>query len=619
VLEWLQRLTTDVTSIILTPAPRGTSRTLRPGTAALVAVIGTAVCTLAVLEAVVDAPRTRRLDRALVEALVVGVPILVGLYAARSPHQLRFGLMLVATGGLWSLTALGESDVSLPYSIGRVAAWLVFPVLAYLILAFPDGRIARRLDHVLFAAVTAIVAVLFAGSALFVEQYPQHTPWATCTARCPANAFLVLDHEPAVMSQVVQPVREGLAVLVFLGVTWSLVARLRRAGFVQRRSTAPVTVMGVISALVLIAYFPVRAGAPDSAAVETLGNVWALCIPGIAAAFLVGLMRRRLMVAGVLSRLGVDLGRDLTSRELCPTLAAALRDPTLAVLLPDAAPGRWIDGDGHQTSLAAAAASGRAVTRIDEDGRPVAAIVHDPALAGDDELLDAVGSMVGLALRHDRLHQQVDRSRSQLEESRKRIARIADTERARIERDLHDGAQQHLVMLRIKLSLAEELVRLDPVEGAAAVRELGHEVDQAVDEIRSLAQGVYPPVLSDRGLGDALRSAIIESPIPVQLSTRGITRHPPEIETAVYFTCVEAFQNALKHGKGATRVWLTVRQNDALSFEVRDDGVGFAPPGGTFNGGLGNMRDRLEAIGGRLLIESSPGHGTRIRGAVPLG
>jgi signal transduction histidine kinase len=608
-----------MTSIVLMPAPRASSRTLRPRTAALLGVIGTALCTLAVLEVLIDAPRATRVDRAVMEGLIVGVPILVGLYAARSPHQRRFGLLLVGTGGLWSLTALAESDQSLPYSIGRVVAWLVFPLLAYLVLAFPDARIARAFDHVLFAGISLVVAVFFVGSALFVEAYPQHTPWASCTARCPDNAFLVLGHEPPVMSEVVQPLRETLAVLLFLGVTASLVARLRRASFVQRRSTVPVTLMSLVSALILIAYFPVRRSAPDSDAAATLGNLWALCIPGIAAAFLFGLMRRRLMVGGVLERLGVELGRDLTSRQLGSAMAAALCDPRLEVLVPDAAPGRWIDGEGSSTSLAEAAASGRAVTRIDEDGRPVAAFVHDPALGDDDELLDAVGAMVGIALRHERLHEQLERSRSQLEESRKRIARVADTERARIERDLHDGAQQHLVMLRIKLSVAEELVRVDPAEGAAAVRELGHEVDLAVDEIRLLAQGVYPPVLSDRGLADALRSAIIQSPLPVQLSTRGIGRHPPEIETAVYFTCVEAFQNALKHGKGATRVAITVRQNDALRFEVRDDGPGFAPPDGTFNGGLGNMRDRLEAIGGRLVIESSPGHGTRIRGAVPLG
>ena len=194
----------------------------------------------------------------------------------------------------------------------------------------------------------------------------------------------------------------------------------------------------------------------------------------------------------------------------------------------------------------------------------------------------------------------------QLEESRMRIARTADLERSRIERDLHDGAQQRLIGLRIKLSIAEELE--DP---SAALPELGADVELALEELRSLAHGVYPSLLADRGLGDALRALATELPLPVHLAVADIARKAPEVETAVYFACREAAQNALKHG--ARELWITLTEQ---SFEVRDDGPGFTPPTGQFNGGLRNMRDRIEAIGGRLTIDSAPGRGTRVRGAI---
>jgi signal transduction histidine kinase len=207
---------------------------------------------------------------------------------------------------------------------------------------------------------------------------------------------------------------------------------------------------------------------------------------------------------------------------------------------------------------------------------------------------------------------------TELDVSRKRIARAADLERSRIERDLHDGAQQRLIGLRIKLTLAEELAHADPVGGLAAIRELGDEVELALEELRSLAHGVYPPLLGDRGLADALRSVLSDSALPVHLTTHGMTRLSPEVETAVYFTCVEAAQNAMKHAGGATGLWVSLDQDDALRFEVRDDGSGFEPPGAGGNGGLRNMRDRVEASGGRLTIDSAPGEGTRVRGVVPL-
>jgi signal transduction histidine kinase len=150
------------------------------------------------------------------------------------------------------------------------------------------------------------------------------------------------------------------------------------------------------------------------------------------------------------------------------------------------------------------------------------------------------------------------------------------------------------------------------------MHEVGTEVDLALEELRALAHGVYPSVLSDRGLEDALRSIVAESPLTIHLKAHGVERHPAEIETAVYFLCLEAIQNVIKHADGATAAWIRLMDPGLIYVEVRDDGPGFTPAGPGANGGLGNMRDRVEAVGGRLVIDAAPGQGTRIVGVIPL-
>jgi signal transduction histidine kinase len=246
------------------------------------------------------------------------------------------------------------------------------------------------------------------------------------------------------------------------------------------------------------------------------------------------------------------------------------------------------------------------------------ALVHDVALLDDRELLDGVTGIVLAGRRHERLTSDLAAAMEDLERSRRRIAEAADVERARIERNLHDGAQQRLVALRVRLGLVEELLRTNPSVGAHEVRELGFEAERALEDLRSLAHGVYPPLLADGGLREALRSVARHAPTPVHIVAVGVTRHPMEIESAVYFTCIEALQNALKHAAAATGVWIRLSQTRRrLRFEVRDDGPGFAV--GEHDGrGLRNMRDRVEALGGDLTVWSKPGQGTRVTGSIAL-
>ena len=211
-------------------------------------------------------------------ALVVGVPLVAGIYALQLPRHTRFGVLLLMAGFAWSLTALAESSESVPYSIGRVAAWLVFPSLIYLALAFPVGQLAPGLDRVLFRALNVLLVGLFVGSALIVEAYPEHTPWATCLADCPANAFMLLDHEPAVMSSFIQPVRELLTVALFAGALVSMALRWRRATRLQRGAAWPVIVPISVSIIVLAAFFVARRNPDLESAADALGQVWALCV-----------------------------------------------------------------------------------------------------------------------------------------------------------------------------------------------------------------------------------------------------------------------------------------------------------------------------------------------------
>jgi signal transduction histidine kinase len=607
---------TDTATVAVEPATAASDRSL----VAALAVVCAAVCGLAVAFVAGHAGPDEATGRAGLELLVVGLPLAAGLYAIGRHYDVRFGAILVGAGFAWSLTALGESDVSLTYSVGRVAGWLVFPWLIYLMLAFPDGRIAGRVDRSLFVALNAVLALLYIGSALFVSRYPAATPWATCQDQCPPNAFLVLDREPALIKDVVQPVREILAVLLFTAVTVSMARRWRAATPLRRQMIGPVMLTSGASVVLLAAFFVARERSPDSNTAVTLGVVWSLCIPAIAAAFFAGLVQRRILLGRVLAPLGAVLGAQADVRHFRDAIASALRDPELEVLVPDS-PGRWHDSRGRATDLAGAAAPGRTVTQIRDDGVPGVALVHDEQLKADDEILRAVGVLALASLRHERVKARLAASLSQLETSRRRIARAADLERARIERDLHDGAQQRLIALRVRLSLTEELLRRDPEAGAAAVVELGQEVDETLDELRSLAHGVYPSMLRDRGIGEALRGVAAQAPVPVRVLTFGLTRHSTDVDTAVYFTCVEALQNAIKHAPTASAVRITLRETEVLTIEVRDDGPGFEPRAELRRNaaGLRNMRDRIEAVGGTLTIESSPGKGTRILAWVPLG
>jgi signal transduction histidine kinase len=550
-------------------------------------------------------------------ALMVLVPVAVGCYAwHRRPDQ-PFGPLMVATGFGWFLTTLAESDNSVVYSVGRVAAWFVELELIYLVLSFPSGRIPDRIDRAIVAGAVLLVAVLYLPTALIDRDFPVPAPYTSCDSGCPENAFFALDTEPGFVDSVVRPVRDALAAFLFLAVTLRLAQRMSRSTRLMRRALSPVLAVAVLRFLAAALFVIVRQADPTGPAMDTLGWAAALGLPLMAAGFFAGLLRWRLFVAGSLQSLGLKIREGTDAETLRATLAEALEDPTLRLLnWAPAGAGRWLDERGRETALPEPG-SGQRFVRIRDRDRDLAAIVYDDALRDQEELVEAVAGYARVALENRRLYAEVAASLEEVRDSRARIVASADRERRRIERDLHDGAQQRLVALRIKLELAEQALEDDPDAGRAQLHALGGEVEETLEEIRALAHGVYPPLLSDQGLAEALRAAALRAPVAVTISADGIGRYPPEVESAVYYCCLEALQNAAKYAGDGTRVSVSFAEDDRLRFEVRDDGRGFGTeqvPGA----GLTNMRDRVTAVGGDLSVASEPGRGVVVAGSVPI-
>ncbi len=237
----------------------------------------------------------------------------------------------------------------------------------------------------------------------------------------------------------------------------------------------------------------------------------------------------------------------------------------------------------------------------------------------EERLLDDVASQAGLALRNIRLTEELRGLVDELRASRQRLVKAQDQERRRLERNIHDGAQQQLVALAVKMRMADSLMDRDLAKAHEALAAVEADVHSTLEELRDLARGIYPPLLADEGLAAALTAQARKATIPVQVRTDGVARYPQEVEATAYFCCLEALQNAGKYAEAAgVEIDLSVAGGE-LRFEVRDDGRGFDPEATTRGTGIQNMTDRLEAIGGSLEIASAPGDGTRVLGRIPVG
>ena len=227
------------------------------------------------------------------------------------------------------------------------------------------------------------------------------------------------------------------------------------------------------------------------------------------------------------------------------------------------------------------------------------------------KLVADLGSQAGLVRRSVALIADV-------RASRQRLVAAQDDERRKLERNLHDGAEQQLVALTVKLRLAESLAERDPSATKTMLTDLRTETGEALESLRDLARGIYPPLLTDKGLAAALESQARKGSVPTEVRSEGIGRYPPDVESAVYFCVLEALNNVAKYA-GATRAEVRLAQVDGeLTFEVSDDGDGFDPAQTGYGAGLQGMADRLDAIGGTLKVDSQPGKGAQVTGRVPV-
>ena len=554
---------------------------------------------------------------ALARGLMVGAPLAVGLHTWYTRPAERFGLVLIGAGAALFVASLAESSDETLYTVGRLAGWLVEVLLVYLFLSFPTGRLADRADRFVALAMTAVLLVMFMPRLFLAERFEVPSPYTSCLSECPANAFFAVDSEPALVDAFLRPFGVALVFAVMVVVVVRLAQRLRAATPLNRRMLTPVVAVAIARAAVLGVAIVARQVESTTWPLEVAAWLLALAVPAIAVAFFLGLLRWRLYAERTLQSLAACLRELPNPGTLRQAFADAFQDPSIEIVFPAGdATGGWLDSHGRPAALPAPGA-GRGVSDVRHHGAVVAAIVHDEGLQARPELVEAGAAMAAVVLDNQRLEAQAEASIRELRRSRARIASSAESERRRIERDLHDGAQQRLVALRIELELAEEVVREDPERGAARLRELEQELDDALEELRSLAHGVYPPLLADRGLPDALKSVAMRSTIPVELDARGLGRVRPEVESAVYFCILEALQNAMKHAAGARRIVVRARTDahDELRFSVRDDGAGTEHL--RAGAGITNMQDRLAAVGGEVLVTSTPGVGTRVRGRVP--
>ena len=259
--------------------------------------------------------------------------------------------------------------------------------------------------------------------------------------------------------------------------------------------------------------------------------------------------------------------------------------------------------------------SGRATSYVTLEGERVAVLVHDPLLLDEPELIEAVGAAAALALEKERLDAELRAKIGELRESRARLLSIELAERGRLERDLHDGAQQRLVSLALDLRLARGAVREQPEQAERLLDGAAKELEHALGELRELARGIHPAVLSDRGLDPALEALARRAPLPVEISARLGERVAKPVELAAYFVVSEALTNVAKYAHASRAVVRVGRENGRVIVEVADDGVGGADP--SRGSGLRGLADRVSALGGRLDVDSGTGSGTTVIARIP--
>jgi signal transduction histidine kinase len=510
-----------------------------------------------------------------------------GLIAWHRRPDSRSGPLMIATGfGLFIEPLFGQFDSPTLQTVGEMFedVWGIF-IIALLLTILTAGRLRSTVDRVL---VGAFVLQLFIelGRHVFLEQ----------------DGNFLLVHADAGIADTINMVNlwltsiSCLAVAVVIGTRWKAASRPRR------RALLP-SVAG-ISCLLLFAV--VQQSQPR--ALQWLAVVSLLSVP---LAFLIGLLRSRLARGGL-----ADLFRDLNTMRgpaLQAALAKTLGDPALVVAyrLPESL--GYADADGRPV-LVPPVADDRATVPIERNGQQVAALVYDASLDDDPELVEAVCAAAGIALENENLHAEARTRLAEVQASRERIVAAGDAERRRLERNLHDGAQQRLVSIALQLSLLKGRIQSDPATAEKLVVTAGDELALSLAELRELARGIHPAVLN-HGLAAALDSLAARSTVATTVSYEATGPLPGPVELAAYFVASEALANVAKYAQATSvtmRVW---RTGQTASIEITDDGCGGADDTG--GSGLRGLADRVEALEGSLRVSSPAGAGTVVTAELP--
>jgi signal transduction histidine kinase len=533
--------------------------------------------------------------------LVLLAYLLAGLIAGQRHPAERIGLLFTIVGYTWFLPALTRLHDPLPFTVGWLTGSLYQASLAHLALALPYGRLRSRLDRAVVAGNYAwnignnIVQMLF---------WNPRTDG--CGPACPANLLLV--HGSAGLYSTIGTV----ASVVGIGLTAAIVALIvlhwRSArGYARRAMTALVWVALPIGAYVTIVELPSDLGLSS---LVTQG-ILPLVLIAAPAAYAIGMARaysaRRAVGAAL-----VSLEPGPPPARLRDALAAALGDPALQLAFRVPGQSRYLD-TSEQAVDPARLPAGRMLTPLDPAGDAV--LIHHEELRHEPDLVKVTVTAAGLALEHSRLQAEVEAQLEQVRASRARIVQAGDAARRRLERDLHDGAQQRLVTLSLALGMARSRASGADPELVSLIESAGKEAQEALIELRELARGIHPAVLTETGLAGGIQALVERSPVVTTITAVPAGRLPAAVEATAYFVVSEALANVAKHAlAGSAEV--TIRQQPGrLLVQVTDDGAGGAQPEG--GSGLRGLADRVASVGGVLLIDSRPGCGTRLEADIP--
>jgi signal transduction histidine kinase len=534
-----------------------------------------------------------RVDAVLVAWITVSYTV-CGLIAWSRRPTSRFGPLMVAAGFAPLLSRLSAADSGFLYTMGDLLRLLPVVLFPHLFLAYPSGRLQTRAERALVAAAYAVAVGLAFASLLLGGSGTENV--------------LAIAERPAAADAVQLVQRAGVAafVLVSLGV---LLGRRRLVGRPLRHSRdlllwSFVGALATMSGGLLLVAF----GGPAAHVFRWV----AFALIGVAPVLLLGGLMRARLARSAVGDLLVDLPGEPQPAALRDALARALGDPSLRLVYWMPQFGTYADLDGRAVAVTESV-EGRAVTYVDRGGIRVAALLHEPALLDEPELLAAVTAAAAIAIENAQLHVELRARVEELRGSRARIVEASDDQRRRLERNLHDGAQHRLVALALELGVLEDELADDP-----ARHRLTHardEVKASLDELREIAQGLHPAVVSDHGLAVALEELAACAAVPVRLSVKLAARLPRPHEVAAYYVVSESLANVGKYAHASQATIEVERSNGHVRVEVVDDGVGGAD---TERGtGLRGLADRVEALGGRVRVWSPRGGGTRVRADIP--